>query len=119
MTETKLKLRSNRWASMVVIAPTGGYTAGQIVKVEDTVGVIVETVAVGKPAVLIYECEKIVVPKVVATGVTLVVGAKVYYDGTGAVTNESSGTTLCGRVLEAAGQDDEEVLIDLKGNVAA
>lgn len=119
MTETKLKLRSNRFASMVVTAPSGGYTAGDMVKVQDTVGVIAETALVTKPAVLIYECEKVVVPKVAGTGITFAIGDKVYYDGTSAVTNVSSGSTLCGRALEAADATDDEVLVDLKGNIAA
>lgn len=120
MAETLLKLRSNILASMKVVAPTGGYTAGDMVKVQDTVGVIVATVLVAKEAALIYECEKIIVPKTAATGITFAAGDKVYYNASaGAVTNVSSGNTLCGRALEVAGATDAEALIDLKGNLAA
>lgn len=119
MAETKLKLRSNILASMVVTAPSGGYTAGDMVKVQDTVGVIVEKALATKPAVLIYECEKVIVPKVAGTGITFVAGDKVYYDGSSAVTNVVSGGTLCGRALETADATDDEVMVDLKGNIAA
>jgi len=112
-------MRSPIFASMQLIAPSGGYTAGDMIKVQDTVGVIAEDAAVTKPAVLIYGCEKIVVPKVVGTGITFAAGDKVYYNGASAVTNVSSGNTLCGRALEAADATDDEVMIDLKGNVAA
>lgn len=120
MAETNLKLRSSIFASMQVTAPTAGYTAGDMVKVEDTVGVIAETKAATLAAVLIYKCEKIIVPKVAATGITFAAGDKVYYNATsGAVTSTASGATLCGRALEAAAWNDDEVLIDLNGNVAA
>jgi len=114
------RLRTNIFASMKVTAPSGGYTAGEMTKVSDTVGVIVEAAAVGKDAVLVYSAEKIDVPKSAATGITFAKGQKVYYIGsTKNVTNSSSGNTLCGRALEVAGATDERVLIDLKGNVAA
>ena len=120
MAETLLKLRSSIFSSMKVIAPSGGYTAGDMVKVQDTVGVIVKTVLITKEAALIYECEKIIVPKTAATGITFAAGDKVYYDSAaGAVTNVSSGNTLCGRALEIAGATDAEALIDLKGNLVA
>jgi hypothetical protein len=56
MSETNLKLRSDIFASMELTTPTAGYTAGQMVKVEDTVGLIVETKTVGQTAVLVYRC---------------------------------------------------------------
>jgi len=120
MSETALKLRSNVFASMVVTAPTAGYTAGDMVKVEDTVGVIAETKAATLDAVLIYKCEKIVVPKVAGTGISFAAGDKVYYKAADKkVTNASTGNTLCGRALEAAGASATTVLIDLTGNLAA
>lgn len=120
MAETVLKLRSDQFASFQVTAPTAGYTAGQMVKVEDSVGVIVETTAKTLKAVLIYSCEKIVVPKVAATGVTFAAGDKVYFkSASGAVTSVASSNTLCGRALEAAAWNATTVLIDLKGNIVA
>jgi len=64
-----LELRTNIFASVIITAPSGGYAAGDMVKVEDKVGVIVEATAVGKNAVLIYSAEKIVVPKTAFSGV--------------------------------------------------
>jgi hypothetical protein len=120
MAETNLHLRSDVFASLKVTAPTAGYTAGQMVKVEDTVGVIAETKAATLDAVLIYKCDKVVVPKVAATGITFAAGDKVYFSsGSAAVTNVASGNTLCGRALEAAVFSADEVLIDLTGNVVA
>ncbi|MBM3210588.1 DUF2190 family protein [Candidatus Poribacteria bacterium] len=120
MAETLLKMRSDKFASMVVTTPTAGYTAGQMVKVEDTVGVIAETKAATKDAVLIYKCDKIVVPKVAGTGITFAAGDKVYYKAANAaVTNVASGNTLCGRALVAAGASATSVEIDLTGNIVA
>lgn len=120
MTATALKLRSPHFASVDVVAPTGGYTAGEMVKVQELVGLIVLDADATKTVVLIYGCEKVVVPKTVGTGITFSVGDKVYYDAAAKeVTNVASGNTLCGRALEDAALDDDEVEIDLKGNVAA
>jgi predicted RecA/RadA family phage recombinase len=118
MSETNLKLRSLDFASMELTAPSAGYTAGQMVKVEDTVGVIAETKTVGQTAVLVYKCEKVVVPK--STGVTLAAGDKVYFDSAAAaVTSTSAGNTLCGRCTVAAGSSATTVEIDLNGACAA
>lgn len=120
MSETALKLRSDIFASMELTTPSAGYTAGQMLKVEDTVGVIVETKTVGQTAVLIYKCEKIVVPKVAGTGITFAAGDKVYFvAASAAVSNSSSGNTLCGRALVAAAADDTTVEIDLEGGLQA
>lgn len=121
MSETALKLRSDIFASMEITTPTAGYTAGQMVKIEDTVGVIAETKTVGQTAVLIYKAEKIVVPKGTGTGEnTFAAGDKVYFDASDASVNSaSSGNTLCGRCLVAAGASDTTVEIQLNGDVQA
>jgi len=114
------ELRTNIFASVKITAPSGGYAAGDMIKVEDKVGVIVEAALVTKDAVLVYSAEKVVVPKTAYTGVIFAIGDMVYYDSSAAaVTNVSTGNTLCGRALEAAGATATTVLIDLKGNVAA
>lgn len=118
MSATALNLRSPNFKSFKVTAPSAGYTAGQMLKLEDTVGVIVETKASGYDTALIYECEKIVVPK--STGVTFAAGDKVYFDATAAaVTSVASGNTLCGRANEAADASDTSLEISLMGQVAA
>jgi predicted RecA/RadA family phage recombinase len=120
MSETLLKLRSDVFASMEVVTPTAGYTAGQMVKIGDVVGVIAETKTVGQIAVLIYKCDKIIVPKVAGTGITFAAGAKVYFkSANAAVTNASTSNTLCGRCTVAAVAADTTVEIDLNGAVAA
>jgi len=120
MSDGALKLRSDKFASVQVTAPTGGYTAGQMADESYLIGVIVNDADIGDTAVLVYRCEKIVVPKNAATGVTFAVGSKVYYDSSeNEVTNSSTGNTLCGRALEVAGASATEVLIDLDGAVIA
>jgi len=115
-----MELRSNIWASIKVIAPSAGYVKGQMTKVEDTVGVIVDDADNLEEAVLVYSCEAVEVPKTAGTGITFAAGDKVYFDAAaGAVTNVSSGNTLCGRAKEAATTTDDVVIIDLKGNIAA
>lgn len=115
---TALNLRSPNFKSVKVTAPSAGYTAGQIVKVEDTVMVIVETAALGVVTAGIYQCEKIVLVK--ATGVTITKGDKVYFDASAAkITNVASGNTLCGRALEDAGSSVTSIEIDLEGSLAA
>lgn len=114
------KLRTNVFASTVITAPSGGYAAGLMLKVGEMVGVIVAAALVTADAVIVYSAEKILVPKTAGSGITFAVGDKVYFDsGAAAVTNSSGGNTLCGRAIAVAAGTDEEVLIDLKGNVAA
>lgn len=118
MSATALKLRSPIFKSFEVTAPSAGYTAGQMVKIEDTVGVIVETKTSGNKTALIYDCEKIVVPK--STGVTFTKGDKVYFDATAAaITSVVSGNTLCGRANADGASGDTTLEITLTGNVAA
>lgn len=118
MSATALKLRSPHFKSNKVTAPSAGYTAGQMVKIEETVGVIVETKTLGQETAHIYECEAIVVPK--ATGVTFAVGDIVYFDSSAAkVTSVASGNTACGRAKEVAASGATELEISLNGAVAA
>lgn len=111
-----LELRNPNWKSFKTTAPSGGYSAGDMVKVNDTIGVIVEDASAGNDAVLIYSAEKIVVPKATGSGIAFSEGSKVYYDASAKkVTNSASGTTLVGIALESAGASDTTVLIDLDG----
>ena len=118
MSATALIMRSPNIKSFKVTAPSAGYTAGEMGKIEDTVGVIVETAELGVETALVYACEKIVVPK--DTGVTFAAGDKVYYNAsTDKITSTASGNTLCGRALEAGASGDTELEIDLQGNLPA
>lgn len=88
--------------------------AGEMIKIGDLIGVVVED-AVNDEFVLIYEAEKIVVPKVAANSVSFCPGDNVYYDVVQkAVTNSKDGNTLCGKALEPANPGCVEVLIILK-----
>lgn len=121
MTATALKLRCPlaACATAKLTVPTAGYTAGQMVKVQDTVFVIVETNAtLADTVAAIYKAEKIVVPK--SAPLALAVGDKVYFDaGEAKVNADVTGNTLCGRVTVAAASADTEVEIDLNGHLAA
>ncbi len=115
VTEQGLKLRTRLESAKTLRSTTDSTTthsAGDMIAVGDTIGVVVEDVGTNSDFVLVYEAEKIVVPK--STGVSLSVGQNVYYDSAAAaVTSESTGNTLCGKSLETADTTDEEALIDL------
>ena len=112
-----LLLRSPDMCTVKVTAPSAGYSKGQITKVEDMVGVIVDDTAAAATAVMIYKCPKIVVTKRAATtGLAFSVGDKVYYRSGGPdVTPASTGNTLCGRCTVAATSLATTVEIDLNG----
>ena len=100
-------------------APSGGYAAWTMYKINDTVCVNKAVTTVGNEAVMYYW-----IPKVVVDCLTITTGnvgnydegSKVYYDsGTSAITHTSSGTTtLCGIVTTrpAAGAVLCEIQLD-------
>lgn len=115
-----INLRSPKFESVKFAAPSPGLDRGQMYKQGSLIGVIFEDTATGDDAVLCYKAEKIVVPKKTGTGFSLAIGDKVYYDSTNKrVTSATTGNTLCGRVLVAAGINDATVEIVLNGDVAA
>ena len=119
---TNFKLRSSTsldpYAALEFTAATG-YTAGQMMKLADTVGVVATTVTSGNQVVLVYQAARILVPCVAITSGNLgsmSVGDKVYFDAADAEVNpDSSGNTLCGIVLETPSAGDETILIHLMG----
>ncbi len=117
-TNFKLRCRMES-AHSFLTAPAAAITAGDMAKIEDTVGVYpvaLLTADIGDDVAFIYKAEKIIVPCAVMTSGNYAVGAKVYFDETDAEVNESSGgNTLCGIVLEQPTVGDEEVLIELDG----
>jgi len=119
MSGTNLKIRSDNWRSVEVeLAATK--LAGAMDKIQELVGVYMEGGDSGDDVAFCYDCEKIVVPKNVATADVFVKGDKVYYNNTDKkVSGTSGGNTLCGRALEDASRTTTEVLIDLKGNIVA
>ena len=123
MAETGLKLRtaapSGDWRSFLTTAPTGGCDAGDMDMIHDTVGVYMQTADEGDDVAFCYHAEKIVVPKSIESGDAFEVGDKVFYDTTyQKVTTATSGDYWIGICLEAATDEDTEVLIDLKGDKA-
>lgn len=118
MAETAFKLRCgmNDTSSMPLTAPSGGSTAGQMAKVEDTIGVYVTTEDAGDQVAFMYRAKKIALPKATDSGVVFTAGDKVYCDTTNAnVTNVSSGNTLVGTALEDAVAADTTLLTDFDG----
>lgn len=111
------------------------YEEGKIYKIEDTIGVLMldiqyssagckedKEIDVGDEGVLIYHAEKIMVPKETGTGYSFLPGDKVYWCGTqgNPVTNIwATGCYWIGIAVAAAGEDDDEVMIDLKGDKAS
>lgn len=121
---TKFKMRSdtaNDPYAAVQFAALADYTAGQMIKLNDTVGVIPRTTLTGYQSVLIYRATRIVVPCVVVTSGNLgdlAIGSKVYFDTTNAeVTSVAGGNVLCGTVHVAPAVGDETILIDLDGRL--
>ena len=118
VTESGLKLRTYLNSAKTLVATTDGFTthyAGDMVVVGDTLGVVMEDVGVNSDFVLVYEAEKIVVPKVPGP---ISPGQSVYYDleraaVTWAVRNNEQDFNKCGISLESAGYHDTEILIDL------
>ena len=119
---TAFNLRSSThldpYASLEFTAATG-YTAGQMMKLNNTVGVVVGTVKSGYQVVLVYIAAKIVVPCVLVTSGnvgSLAEGCKVYFDaGNAEVTPTAGANTLCGIVNVQPAVGDEEVEIYLNG----
>jgi len=91
-------------------------TSGDLLALNDTVGVVVEDTDSGDDGVLVYQAAKIVVPCAIVTSGSYTVGSKVYYDvGDSEVNEVAAGNTLCGIVVEAPAVGAEEVLIHLMG----
>ena len=119
MTATNLKIRSDKFDTMEFEA-SEDLVAGEMRKIEDTVVVVMASVDSGDDALGVYSCTRIIVPKTAASGITFAQFDNVYFDASAeAVTNSSGGNTLIGRALEAATAAATEVMIDLKGNLAA
>lgn len=115
--EKGMKLRTRLENARTLKARTGegeSYQAGEMVKIGDTIGIVVEEVGENSEFVLVYDAEKIVVPKAVGQGISFNPGDNVYYDATAKkITNVAEGNTLCGKALESAGDSESELLIDL------
>ena len=118
-----MKLRtavpSGNWASIKVAAPAGGAVEGAMNKVQDTVGMYMQAETVGVDVAFLYRAEKIMLPKVVGTGLTFTAGQKVYYDATEKKVTPTAGSNLwVGIAREDATATATEVEVDFMGNKA-
>jgi len=106
--------------SVKLTAPSGGVTGGTLIHVNDIVGMVFDDADEGDEYVLVYVCEKIEVPKATGAGTAFTVGDHVYYDDTLQTVTpiQAAGLWRIGVATEAAGDDDDEVEIDLEGKLA-
>jgi hypothetical protein len=115
--EKGLKLRTKLESAKTLKGETGAeetHGAGDMIKLNDCIGVVVEDVEANSEFVLVYEAEKIIAPKSTGTGISFSAGDSVYYDAAAKkVTNAATNNTLCGKALETAGDNAAEALIDL------
>ena len=116
MAYTELKLESPNYVPITFTA-AAAYSAGDVVKLENVIGVVFEDAVTGDDLVVIGQADKITVPKSTDSveGV-FATGDAVYYDsGDATFNNESSGNTRCGIALAAAVASATEVSIYLNG----
>ena len=119
ITGIKLRCGPQHWASMDVTLG-GTITAGTMAKIQDTVGVYHSGGVSGDQDAFVYQADKILVPKIAGSGLSIAQGALVYFNAANAaVTGSAAGNTKCGRCLKAALAADTTVLIHLEGNAAA
>lgn len=128
-TESGLKLRTKLESAKTLqftnSATNATLAAGAMTVIGSTIGAVVESVGTsgqamndtypnGPDGVLVYEAEKIVLPKDTGTGLSFSTGDKIYYSAAEKnVTSVATANTLCGRALEAAGTSETEILADL------
>jgi hypothetical protein len=88
--------------------------------IQDAVGLVLETVAFGDEAVLIYHAEKTMVPKMLESGDVFLPGDRVYWDPAVRLVTPTYDSAFywIGMATEPADADDLRVEIDLKGDHA-
>lgn len=119
MSISGIQLRSQHYQEFIVTLG-GTKTAGAMDKIQDTVGVYYEAGVSGDEVAFVYQADKILLPKTAGSGLTIAQGAKIYFDNSAkSITPTSSGNTLCGRCLVAAGATDTTVLCVLEGHIPA
>ncbi len=109
-----LDLRTSLEHAKTVDITNGGsaVSAGDIVALGDIFGAVVEDTAANDPGVVIYQAEKIVLPKATGTG-AIAAGDKVYYDATNKdITSTATANTLVGIATVAAADGDTTIEID-------
>jgi len=117
---TGFQLHSPLWKCETndVEAPSGGYTQGQMVKINDVVCIAMTAASAGDQCAMLVKAPMVTVPCLEATTGYYADKEKVYFDESEAeVTQESSGNTLCGHVVQDSALGDEEVMISLDGTL--
>jgi predicted RecA/RadA family phage recombinase len=95
--------RANFSGDLVFTAPTGGVIRGQIYKILETYIVARETVSATLPFLGAIQ-GAVTIEKVTGTGKSFAVGDAVYYvSASKKVTPSSTGNTLVGKAIAAAG----------------
>ncbi len=128
-TESGLKLRTKLESAKTLTftnAATDSTNAeGEMTVIGSTIGVVIENVGTsgqavsddypnGPDGVLVYDAEKVVLPKVAGSGEDFSIGDPVYYSTSDKkISGVSTAHTLCGRALEDVGTSDTEALVDL------
>lgn len=100
---------------LLVSVAKDDFKAGDLVLVEETVGVVLEDAKKGEKFSLVYEASEIVVPKSVQA--TFKPGSYVYFSPSSrpsSVRAHGNSASCCGIALEEAGEGTTEILIDLR-----
>ena len=115
ITGLKLNCSIDRCWTMVVEAPSGAYTQGQLTKVGDVIGVIVSAAASGVDTTLIFKAPQITVPSATVGTGGYTVGDTLYYDAANGVVTSVDNNVPCGVVIEQPATGATEVCMALDG----
>jgi len=119
ITGIQLRCGTAQTKSMDLTAIAAEVVAGAMDFIGDTIGVYYATVAAGGKGAMCIAADKILLPKIAGSGLTIAQGAKLYFTDGQAGVRGTAGGTLCGRALKAAAADDDTVLAVFNGEVAA
>ena len=119
------------WRSLKFIAESGGVLGvldasradalgarvSYLYLIEDTVGAVLESADAGDEAVLVYHCEKIIVPKMTESTDVFLPGRRVYWDPVSRLVTPdyNSGYYWIGGATEPAEADELYLEMDLNG----
>jgi len=102
-----------------VTAPTGGYTKGQIYKINDAYVIALETASAGALCLVAHEAKDVEVVKATGTGKSFAFGNKVYVKSNKADPATSTGAVLLNAMaLGTASASAKTVRVRLYGPVA-
>lgn len=94
------------------VTPSGGYASGELVVVEDVVGISADTYAEGETFTLIVR-GVFSVAKVPDAANGFTQGDSVYVDGGGLITNVAAGSTTVGIAWEATATGSSAVPVSI------